>query len=257
MQFRTPSRASATSVGQNGAAKTSPSLLNQRLNRASRSLNSQFFAGASRRMKFQLVAGASRRLNNQSVADSAAPTHLGINTHQWRRPQSVYGGKSAIGQQFAGRSRARHMPVRPRFAVPQQRCLTCRSTGAPTAGHQRPGRWYAVQFHRPGRCCPTVVARLPLRYASKSALVAHVNTARPSGLGSVVSNAGCMHHITHLSAVIAKYRACYESTHTHWRSDSSARRLYAPGSVRGPRRARTTYPRRITLRSTGRPSAAG
>ena len=257
MQFRTPSRASATSVAKISAPTSLPWLRLQRLNRASRSLNSQFFAGASRRMKVQLLAGASRRLNSQSVTVGAAPVLPGAITRQWLRPQCVYVCNAAIGQQITARPKARHVPVRPRIAALQQRCLTCRSTGAPTAGHQRPGRWYAVQFHRPGRCCPTVVARLPLRYASKSALVAHVNTARPSGLGSVVSNAGCMHHITHLSAVIAKYRACYQSTHTHWRSDSSARRLYAPGSVRGPRRARTTYPRRITLRSTGRPSAAG
>ncbi len=163
MQFRRPSRAWATSVGQTGAAETSPSLPRQHLNRASRSLNSQFFAGASRRMKVQLVAGASRRLNSQLVADSAAPAYLRAHTHQWRRPRCVYGCKSAVGQQFTARSWARREPIRPSNAVLQQRCLTCRSTGAPTAGHQRPGRWYAVQFHRPGRCRPAVVARLPLR----------------------------------------------------------------------------------------------
>ncbi len=163
MQSRKPSRASATSVEQSSAATASAWLQHQRSNRASRSLNSQFFARASRRMKVQLLAGASRRLNSQSVADRAAPTHLGTKTHQWRRPQSVYGCKSAIGQHFTGRSRAPHLPFRPSIAVLQQRCLTCRSTGAPTAGHQRPGRWYTVQFHRPGRCCPAIVARLPLR----------------------------------------------------------------------------------------------
>ena len=42
---------------------------------------------------------------------------------------------------------------------------------------------------------------------------------------------------------------------TQWRSKRSARRLYAPGSVRAPRRARTKYPRRITRRSTGAPTA--
>ena len=163
MQSRKRSRASDTSVEQHDAAKTLPSLRHQRLNRASRSLNSQFFAGASRRMKVQLLAGASRRLNSQSVAEGAAPAGLGTDTHQWLRPQCVYGGKSAIGQQLAGRSWARRVLTRPRIALLQQRCLTCRSTGAPTAGHQRPGRWYAVQFHRPGRCRPAVVARLPLR----------------------------------------------------------------------------------------------
>ncbi len=163
MQSRKLSRASATSVVKSSAAKPLPCLRHQRLNRASRSLNSQFFAGASRRMKVQFVAGASRRLNSQSVVDRAAPTHLDTNTYQWRRPHPVYGCRSAVGQQFAGGSWARCMPVRLRIAVLLQRCLTCRSTGAPTAGHQRPGRWYTVQFHRPGRCCPTVVARLPLR----------------------------------------------------------------------------------------------
>ena len=163
MQSRKRSRASDTSVEQHDAAKTFPSLRHQRLNRASRSLNSQFFAGASRRMKVQLLAGASRRLNSQSVAEGAAPVGLGTDTHQSLRPQCVYGGKSAIGQQLAGRSWARRVLTRPRIALLQQRCLTCRSTGAPTAGHQRPGRWYAVQFHRPGRCRPAVVARLPLR----------------------------------------------------------------------------------------------
>ena len=163
MQFWIPSRASAKSVEKSGAAKSLPWLPHQRLNRASRSLNSQFFAGASRRMKVQLLAGASRRLNSQSVAVGAAPALPGTNARQWLRLQYVYGSKSGIGQQFAGRSGALPLPVRPRIAVLQQRRLTCRSTGAPTAGHQRPGRWYAVQFHRPGRCCPTVVARLPLR----------------------------------------------------------------------------------------------
>ena len=163
MQSRKRSRASDASVEQHDAAKTLPSLRHQRLNRASRSLNSQFFAGASRRMKVQLLAGASRRLNSQSVAAGAAPAVLGANARQWLRLQYVYRSRSAIAQQFTGRSRSRHVPVRPRIAVLQQRCLTCRSTGAPTAGHQRPGRRYAVQFHRPGRCCPTVVARLPLR----------------------------------------------------------------------------------------------
>ncbi len=163
MQFRTPSRASATSVAKISAATSLPWLRPQSLNRASRSLNSQFFAGASRRMKVQLLAGASRRLNSQSVAVGAAPALPGANARQWLRRQYVYGSRSVIGQQFTGRSRSRHVPVRPSIAPLQQRCLTCRSTGAPTAGHQRPGRWYAVQFHRPGRCCPTVVARLPLR----------------------------------------------------------------------------------------------
>ena len=163
MQSRKRSRASDASVEQHDAAKTLPSLRHQRLNRASRSLNSQFFAGASRRMKVQLLAGASRRLNSQSVAVGAPPALPGANARQWLRLQYVYGSRSGIGQQFTGRSRARHAPVRPCIAALQQRCLTCRSTGAPTAGHQRPGRWYAVQFHRPGRCCPTVVARLPLR----------------------------------------------------------------------------------------------
>ena len=163
MQSRKRSRASDTSVEQHDAAKTLPSLRHQRLNRASRNLNSQFFAGASRRMKVQLLAGASRRLNSQSVAEGAAPVGLGTDTHQSLRPQCVYGGKSAIGQQLAGRSWARRVLTRPRIALLQQRCLTCRSTGAPTAGHQRPGRWYAVQFHRPGRCRPAVVARVPLR----------------------------------------------------------------------------------------------
>jgi len=142
---------------------TLPSLLHQHLNRASRSLNSQFCAGASRRMKVQLLAGASRRLNSQSVAVGAAPALLGANAWQWLRPQCVYGSRSAIGQQFTSRCGVPHVRVRSRIAAFQQRCLTCRSTGAPTAGHQRPGRWYAVQFHRPGRCCPAVVARLPSR----------------------------------------------------------------------------------------------
>lgn len=163
MQSGKTSRASVTSVEQNSAENTGPLLRLQHLNRASRSLNSQFFAGASRRMKVQWMAGASRRLNSQSVAKGAAPALPGAKARQWLRPQRVCGCQSPIGQQFTGRSRARRVPVRPSIAVLQQRCLTCRSTGAPTAGHQRPGRWYAVQFHRPGRCCPTVVARLPLR----------------------------------------------------------------------------------------------
>ena len=163
MQSRKRSRASDASVEQHDAAKTLPSLRHQRLNRASRSFNSQFFAGASRRMKVQLLAGASRRLNSQSVGDSAAPAYFRAHTHQWRRPRCVYGCKSAVGQQFTARSWARREPIRPSNAVLQQRCLTCRSTGAPTAGHQRPGRWYAVQFHRPWRWWPAVVARLPLR----------------------------------------------------------------------------------------------
>ena len=163
MQSRTRSRASDTSVEQHDAAKTLPSLRHQRLNRASRNLNSQFFAGASRRMKVQLLAGASRRLNSQSVAVGAAPALLVANAPQWLRPQYVYKSRSAIAEQFTGRSKSWRVPVRPCIAAFQERCLTCRSTGAPTAGHQRPGRWYAVQFHRPGRCRPAVVARLPLR----------------------------------------------------------------------------------------------
>ena len=141
------SRASATSVAKIGAAASLPCLRHQRLNRASRSLNSQFFAGASRRMKVQLLAGASRRLNSQSVADSAAPAYFRAHTHQWRRPRCVYGCKSAVGQQFTARSWARREPIRPSNAVLQQRCLTCRSTGAPTAGQL--GRATALVHHRP------------------------------------------------------------------------------------------------------------
>ncbi len=163
MQSRKRSRASDTSVEQHNAAKTSPPLRHQRLNRASRSLNIQSVAGASRRLKSQSMEGASRRLNSQSVVEGAAPGLSGAITRQWLRPQCVYVCNAAIAQQITARPKARHEPARPRIAALQQRCLTCRSTGAPTAGHQRPGRWYAVQFHRPGRCRPAVVARLPLR----------------------------------------------------------------------------------------------
>ena len=163
MQSRRQTRASSPVVAGVLGIPAVPPLRMRRVNRASRSFNIQSVAGASRRLKSQSLEGASRRLNSQSVAERAAPALPGANARQWLRPQYAYGSRSAVGQQFTGRSGAPHMPVRPRIAALQQRCLTCRSTGAPTAGHQRPGRWYAVQFHRPGRCCPTVVARLPLR----------------------------------------------------------------------------------------------
>ena len=150
MQSRRQTRASSPSVASVLGVPTVPHRGKHRSNRASRRLNSQFVAGASRRMKIQFVAGASRRLNSQSVAEGAAPVGLGTDTHQSLRPQCVYGGKSAIGQQLAGRSWARRVLTRPRIALLQQRCLTCRSTGAPTAGHQARSGGTRYIFASPG-----------------------------------------------------------------------------------------------------------
>ncbi len=163
MQSRRQTRASSPVVAGLLGLPAVPPRRKSCSNRASRSLSNQSVAGASRRLKSQNLECASRRLNSQSVAEGAAPSQSDAKNRQWLRPQRICLCKSAMGQQFTGRPAAQRMPVRPSIAVLQQRCLTCRSTGAPTAGQQRPGRWYAVQFHRPGRCRPTVVARLPLR----------------------------------------------------------------------------------------------
>ena len=103
----------------------------------------------------------------------ASAVARGQRSRYWRR-----GARSLAAQATQDDFSRRHQPWqhghhrggsyartrRVRSSVPRrQRGLTCRSTGAPTAGQQRPGRWYAVQFHRPGRCRPAVVARLPLR----------------------------------------------------------------------------------------------
>ena len=161
MQTRQQLRPSDAAVASVTGSKTVFAAYSKASNCASRPLDSQSVNGASRPLESQLRMGASRPMNWPA---GVALSELALNRmcRSWQQRNDPKGYR-----QFCLVPGPCHSAASERFgfAPRQKRCLTPRSSGAPTAGHQRPDGGTRYMF--------TVRALAPCRRRPLSSNVRH------------------------------------------------------------------------------------